>query len=76
MRILENHYALKYQYEIDHTHIYGWVRVAKDLCSSRAHGVTIEKALYKRRPERRQELLLDTDKPLVALYVDLGYLDG
>ena len=22
-------YALKYQYEIDHTHVYGWVRVVK-----------------------------------------------
>ena len=42
------------------------------------HGVTIEKvkALYKRQPERRQELLLDTDKLLIALYVDLGSLDG
>ena len=52
------------------------VRVVKDLCSLRAHVVTIEKALYKRQPERRQELLLDTDKPLIALNVDLGCLDG
>ena len=38
---------------------YGWIRVVKNLCSSRAHGVMIEKALYKQRPERRLELLLD-----------------
>ena len=25
---------------------------------------------------RRQELQLDTDKPRIALYVDLGYVDG
>ena len=68
--------ALKYQYEIDHTHVYGWVRVVKDVQSSRAHGVSIEKALSKRRPERRQELLLDTDKLLVALYIALGCLDS
>ena len=36
----------------------------------------IEKALYKWRPERRQELLLGTDKPLIAYYMALGYLDG
>ena len=60
-------HALKYQYEIDHTHVYGWVRVVKNLWSLRAHGITIEKALYKWRLERRQELLLDTDKLLIAL---------
>ena len=32
-----------------------------------AHGVTIKKALYKWRPERRQEFLLDTNKPIIAL---------
>ena len=36
----------------------------------------IEKALYKWQPERRQELLFDTDKPLIALYIALGCLDG
>ena len=56
--------------------VYGWVRVIKDVQSSRAHGVTIEKVLCKRRPERRQELLLDTDKPLIALYIALGRLDS
>ena len=34
------------------------------------------KALFKRRPERRLELLLDTDKPFIALYIALGCLDG
>ena len=34
---------LKYQYEIDHTHVYGWVRVVNDMQSLRAHGVKIEK---------------------------------
>ena len=31
---------LKYQYEIDHTHVFEWVRVIKDESSFRAHGVT------------------------------------
>ena len=45
--------ALKCQYEIDHTHVYGWVRVVKDEQSLRVHGVTeIEKALYKWQPDR------------------------
>ena len=39
--------ALKYLYEIDHTHIYGWVRVVNDVHSLHACGVKIEKALYK-----------------------------
>ena len=34
------------------------------------------KALFKQQPERRLELLLDTDKPLIALYIALGCLDG
>ena len=46
----------------------------------RAHGVTNREAPYKRRPERRQEVLLDTDKLLIActLYtcIALGCLDG
>ena len=36
----------------------------------------IEKALYKWRPERRQALLLGTDKPLIVYYMALGCLDG
>ena len=32
--------VLKHQYEIDHTHEYGWVRVVKDVSSLHAHGVT------------------------------------
>ena len=46
------------------------------LYSLRAHGVTIKKARYKRRLGRRQELLLDTDKPRITIYVDLGCVDG
>ena len=34
-------------------------------------GVTIEKARYKRRPGRREELLLDNDKPHITLHVEL-----
>ena len=41
-----------------------------------AHVVTIEKTQYKQRPGKRQELLLDTDKPYVTLHVDLGCVDG
>ena len=42
-----------------------------------AHAVIIEKAIYKWRPKRRQVLLLNTDKPLIALYyIALGCLDG
>ena len=45
--------ALKCRYEIDRTHVYGWVRVVKDEQSLRVHGVTeIEKALYKWQPDR------------------------
>ena len=40
--------ALKYQYEIDHTHVWGWVRVVNNVQSLRAHGVKIEKVLDKR----------------------------
>jgi hypothetical protein len=29
----------------------------------------------EQRPGKRQELLLDTDKPLIALYIALGCLD-
>ena len=47
------------------------VRVVKDMSSLRAYGVTIEKALYKQRPERRQELLLDIDKPFNAIHVHI-----
>ena len=32
--------ALEYQYKINHSHVYWWVRVVKDKCSSRAHEVT------------------------------------
>ena len=31
--------------------------------------IEVEKALYKRQIGRIQELLLDTDKPLIASYV-------
>ena len=34
------------------------------------------KALYRQRPERRLELLLDTNEPLIALYIAIGCLDG
>jgi hypothetical protein len=60
-------------------HVYGWVRVANDVQSSRAHGHNREVLDYlERRPGKRQELLLDTaDKPLTALYIlALGCLDG
>ena len=53
--------ALKYLYEIDHTHVYGWVRVIKDkqcLCAQ------IEKALITRK---KTSCL--TDKLLIALYM-------
>ena len=36
----------------------------------------IEKDLYKKQPERSQELLLDIDKPLITLYMAQGYVDG
>ena len=53
-----NFRCAKIQYEIDYTHVYGRVRVIKDeFVCTRSH--KIEKALYKRRTERRQELLLD-----------------
>ena len=38
--------VLKYQYEIDHTHIYEWVRVLKDECMHMESQIEI--ALYKR----------------------------
>ena len=37
-----------------------------------AHGVMIEKACYKRRSRRRQELLLDIDEPCITLCIDLN----
>ena len=67
---------LKYQYEIDHTHVYGWVRVVKDSGVHMHMESQIEKAHYKQQPERRQELLLDTVMLLIALYIVLGCLDG
>ena len=39
-------------------------------------GVTIKKAHYKWQPERRREILLDTDKPHITIDVDLGCVDG
>ena len=33
------HLNLKYQYEIDHIHVYRWVRVIKDMSSSHAYEV-------------------------------------
>ena len=53
-------------YEIDHTHVYGWVRVVNDVHSLCAHGVKIEKALYKRQPEEDKSFCL-TDKLLIVL---------
>ena len=44
-------------------HIRRWVRVVKAVSMSSENEVTIEKALYK----QRQELLLDADRPLIAL---------
>ena len=38
--------------------------------SSYAHEVTIEKALYNWLPEKRQEVLLDTDMLLIAIYIN------
>ena len=35
---------MRLKYEIDHTHVYGWVRVVKDVSSSRAQGVSNRKA--------------------------------
>ena len=75
MHLLQNqqesmHLNLKYQYEIDHTHIYRWVRVVKDVSSSRAHGATNRESSLQRRPE--EDELLDKDKLLIALYIALG----
>ena len=46
MRLLQNQHEsmslnlryAKYQYEIDHTHLYGWVSVINGVPSLRAHG--------------------------------------
>ena len=50
---------------INHTHN---LLMGKGRQSLRTYGVTIEKVLYKQRPERRQEILLDKDKLLITLY--------
>ena len=63
--------ALKYQYEIDHTHVYWWARVIKDEWSLCAHGVISRKTAI-----RKKTRFCLTDKPLIALYMALGYLDG
>ena len=46
-----------------------WLSVAKGVSNLCAHGVTVKKALYNQLPERRQELLLDTNKLLIVLYI-------
>ena len=68
-KIREN---LRYCMKIDHTHVNRWVRVVKDVQSLHADRVTIEKVICKRQPE----LLLDTIKPFIALYMALGRLDA
>ena len=46
------------------------------MCRVRVHMESqIKRALYKQQPER-DELLLDTDKPLIALYIALCGLHG
>ena len=62
---------LKYQHKIDHTHVFGWVKIVNKL--QHMHGVMVEKARYKQRPE---ELLHVTDKPRNTLHVTLGCADG
>ena len=66
---------LKYQYEIDHTDVYGWVRVIKDESSLRVHGVTNQES-FTYSGQKEDKLLLDTDKPLIAYYMAQGCLDG
>ena len=40
-------YALKYQYKIDHTHVYGSVKIVDKVHFACTHGVMIDKAHYK-----------------------------
>ena len=61
--------VLKYLDKIDHTHVYGWVKIINDTLL--AHGVMIEKAHYKRWPGRRQEVLFDTDKLRIIQYMQM-----
>ena len=67
--------ALKYHYENDHAHLYGWVRVINDVQFLHAHGVKIEKLSTNGDQEEGKSIRL-TDKPLIALYMALGCLDG
>ena len=77
MRLLQNqqesmHLNLrcaKYQYEIDHTHVYEWVRVVNNMQS----GVKIEKKLSTNGDQKEDKSIRLTDKPL---YMALGCLDG
>ena len=64
-----------YQYKIDHTHVYRWERVVNDMQSLRAHGDKIEKFSTNGDQKEDKSICL-TDKPLIALYMDLGCLDG
>ena len=55
---------------IDHTHIYGWVKIINKLhLYLHAHGVVIEKTCCKQRVRRRQKLLLDADKWCALYYM-------
>jgi hypothetical protein len=62
--------ALKCQYEIDHTPCI-WVgkgrqQRAEFVCTGHNREVYLEQ-----QPGKRQELLLETDKPLIALYMHI-----
>ena len=64
-------------YEIDHTHVYGWVRVIKDEWNPRAHE---SRKLSTNGSQKEDKNFCLTDKPLIALYMymymALGCLDG
>ena len=64
-----------YQYEIDHTHIHGWVRIVKHEQSSRAYELTNRENSTNGNQKEDENFCL-TDKPLITLCMTLGCLDG
>ena len=68
----------KISVQIDTTPMYtdGWVRVVNNVQNLRAHGVKIEKKLSTNSDQKEDKSICLTDKPLIALYMVLGCLDG
>ena len=53
-----------------------WSKIVSVLPTDSGRLAPMEKARYKWQPGRRQEPLLDTDKPRITLHTDLGCIDG